>query len=420
MKKFTIILAWLFYLLPDSSAQGTWTHFTKDEGLTSIWVQSIVEDPQGNVWFGTYKGLNKYDGSTLESFTKKDGLPDDNIQVLAVDAQGMVWIGTKKGLCMCDGNRIIPYAKKHALSENKITQIFKDDSGHLWIGGEFSNKYGFLYEYDGDSLISFNKVAGNDMKPVHKIAQGNQGEIWVFTKGKKDDFIFRYMDHAWVAYGSGPGLPVSNYKSLREIDEVLFDQGGDVWCASCERSIDGKITGHGCLMRFDGEQWKTYSNKDGYQTGFGISSLAEDKDGNIWVGNNKGASRFDGSQWTNYTKQSQIPVFFVISMVKDKQENLWLGTAFGVLCNDGSDWIEFDKDLITGRAIQKVFADSRDHIWIGAGDGLSEGGVAMYDGEKWDCYTARDVFGPFAFDFFEDSGGNVWAITKSGISKYQY
>ena len=85
-----------------------------------------------------------------------------------------------------------------------------------------------------------------------------------------------------------------------------------------------------------------------------------------------------------------------------------------------SEWKQFDKDLITSRAIQKVFADSRGHIWIGAGNGLSEGGVGHYDGEKWDLFTARDVFGPFAFNFFEASRVHVWAITKSGISKYEF
>lgn len=420
MKIFTTSLLLLFSCTINASAQGRWTHFTKDNGLTSIWVQSIVEDQQGSIWFGTYKGLNKFNGATLEAFTGREGLPDNNVRALAVDKNGILWVGTDKGLCLYDGNKIVPCDKSNTLSENKITAIAKDDSDNLWIGGEFSNKWGFLYKYDGDSLISYQEIAGQHMKPVHKIAQGKSGEMWVFTVGKKDDFIYRYVDNKWEAYGDGPGLPSSNFKSLREIEVVLSDSRGDLWCASCQRSINGGITGYGCLMRFDGEKWKIYTHKDGYESGYGITSIIEDEAGNIWIGSNLGASVYNGTGWTNYSKKDPVPIRFVSSIVKDAKEDIWLGTSTGVVAFDGSEWRQFDQDLIMGRAIQKVFEDSRGNIWIGAGDGLSEGGVGLYNGEKWDLYTTRDVFGPFAFDFFEDSKGNVWAITKSGISRYEY
>jgi ligand-binding sensor domain-containing protein len=420
MRVFSCFSVLLFCFSINSSAQGTWTHFTKENGLTSIWVQSIVEDQQGNIWFGTWKGLNKFNGETLESFQDREGLPDNNVRAMAIDKNGKLWVGTDKGACLYDGTALVPCEISSTLAENKITAIFKDDSEDLWIGGEFSNKWGFLYKYDGESMTSFNEVAGTHMKPVHKIDQGPDGEMWIFTKGKKDDYIFRLLGDKWDAFGKEGGLPASNYKELREIDVVHFDSKGNLWCAACEKSIDGKITGFGCLMRFDGEQWKTFSKKDGYESGFGISSIVEDEAGQIWVGNNKGASVYNGEKWKNYVKKSPDPVYFVISMLKDAKGDIWLGTALGLIDYNGTDWKHFDKDLLMSRAIQKVFEDSRGNIWIGAGDGLSEGGVGLYDGEKWDLYTTRDVFGPFAFDFYEDARGNVWAITKSGISRYEY
>jgi ligand-binding sensor domain-containing protein len=420
MRIFTSFLFLLFCSTINISAQGTWTHFTKENGLTSIWVQSIVEDQQGNIWFGTRKGLNKFNGETLESFQGREGLPDNNVRAMAMDKNGKLWVGTDKGVCLYDGTDMVPCEISSTLSENKITAIFKDHSGDLWIGGEFSKNWGFLYKYDGDSLISFNEVAGIHMKPVHKIAQSPGGEIWIFTVGKKDDFIFRYLDGHWGAYGKGPGLPTSNYKEYREIEVVMFDSKGGLWCASSEKTIDGDYTGFGCLMWFDGEQWKMFTSKDGYKTGYGITSILEDEKGQIWIGSFKGASVYDGKEWSNYLKNSPESVFFVISMLKDAKGDVWLGTGLGLIDFNGAEWKRFDKDLLMGRVIQKVFEDSRGHIWIGAGNGLSEGGVGLYNGEKWDLYTTRDVFGPFAFDFYEDSKGNVWAITKSGISRYEY
>ena len=56
----------------------SFTHFTEKEGLAKNYIYSIVEDRNGNIWFGTRGGgVSMYNGETFTYFTKKDGLIDN-------------------------------------------------------------------------------------------------------------------------------------------------------------------------------------------------------------------------------------------------------------------------------------------------------------------------------------------------------
>ncbi len=62
-----------------------------------------------NVWFGTNKGLTKYDGSTWTTWNKSNSqLPDDEVKALAFDRKGNLWIGTTNGLAEFKEGGTIP------------------------------------------------------------------------------------------------------------------------------------------------------------------------------------------------------------------------------------------------------------------------------------------------------------------------
>ncbi|HET9798450.1 MAG TPA: two-component regulator propeller domain-containing protein, partial [Gemmatimonadaceae bacterium] len=46
---------------------------TPDDGLSSSYVQSIFQDRRGFFWFGTDKGLDRYDGYTVHSYRHQRG-----------------------------------------------------------------------------------------------------------------------------------------------------------------------------------------------------------------------------------------------------------------------------------------------------------------------------------------------------------
>ena len=81
-------------------------HLTTEEGLSHSWVTCIYQDNPGFMWFGTFDGLNKFDG--YDFFTYRHNLNDPNslplniIRSICEDDSENLWIATTQGLCLYD------------------------------------------------------------------------------------------------------------------------------------------------------------------------------------------------------------------------------------------------------------------------------------------------------------------------------
>ncbi len=88
-------------------------NFSQDKGLTHInafgirngsvarileHVFAIEEDSQGNIWFGDRDtGAWKYDGKTITNYSKKDGLTTSFVQTIYKDNNDELWFGLADG-----------------------------------------------------------------------------------------------------------------------------------------------------------------------------------------------------------------------------------------------------------------------------------------------------------------------------------
>jgi len=67
-----------------------------------------------------------------------DGLSNNNVNCIFQDNQGYMWFGTHRGLNRYDGYNIKIYSQKssdtHSISSSRISCIYQDKSGTLWIG----------------------------------------------------------------------------------------------------------------------------------------------------------------------------------------------------------------------------------------------------------------------------------------------
>lgn len=89
--------------------KADWESYSKEDGLICDSVYAIGKDQTGNVWFGTHKGVSKFNGTTWINYTTKDGLIDNKINTLAIDKDGSVWFGTDKGISHFINNQWINY-----------------------------------------------------------------------------------------------------------------------------------------------------------------------------------------------------------------------------------------------------------------------------------------------------------------------
>jgi ligand-binding sensor domain-containing protein len=114
------------------------------------------------MWFGTYDGLNKYDGYefTIYRHDPKDpsSLISNQIKSLYQDNEGNLWITTFSGISLYDrdGDRFINYNTDNGYNLGKYDtwSMFKDSRGNYWI---CTNDNGLVkYEMDKNRATIYN------------------------------------------------------------------------------------------------------------------------------------------------------------------------------------------------------------------------------------------------------------------------
>lgn len=149
---------WISYLLEDKEGMiwiGTYKglavlnpqtdnfiNYKKQNNLLPGYVvYSLLESSNGEIWAGTSEGLvclNK-DRLTPVLFTTADGLPSDIICGLAEDEKKNIWISTHQGISKLypPEKKFINYYAGDGLQGNEFTRtaVFKDKRGKIFFGG---------------------------------------------------------------------------------------------------------------------------------------------------------------------------------------------------------------------------------------------------------------------------------------------
>ena len=85
-----------------NSRDISFEHIDISNGLSQNTVQTIIQDREGFMWFGTKDGLNRFDGRHFKVFrhmpNSSDGLGNNQIRCLEEDWDGNILIGTNAGL----------------------------------------------------------------------------------------------------------------------------------------------------------------------------------------------------------------------------------------------------------------------------------------------------------------------------------
>src|SRR5215469_8124175 len=77
-----------------------------EQGLSNNAVTCMCRDGKGFMWFGTYDGLNRYDGYGFTIYRNIIGDPTslicNNIASLAADGHDNLWVSGQKGISILD------------------------------------------------------------------------------------------------------------------------------------------------------------------------------------------------------------------------------------------------------------------------------------------------------------------------------
>ncbi len=129
--------------LPLSSNTGLGTQTRHDLSVTvdggpsynPDYVFSALWDRRrGGVWFGTWGGgASHFDGDkTWLSYSRADGLAGDIVYSMAQAQDGTLWFGTDRGISRFDGENWTTFS--HGLVNRHIYAIVVGDDGTVWAG----------------------------------------------------------------------------------------------------------------------------------------------------------------------------------------------------------------------------------------------------------------------------------------------
>jgi len=102
IKRLTILALFFLVSLSLRADFRTNVHFiSRSEGLSNGAVNAIAKDAEGYIWFGTWNGLNRYDGNSMVTYlpgSNFNSIHNHVIRELYPTASGPIWLRTNKGI----------------------------------------------------------------------------------------------------------------------------------------------------------------------------------------------------------------------------------------------------------------------------------------------------------------------------------
>lgn len=444
-----------------------------DDGLSSTTVTTICQDARGFMWFGTYDGLNKFDGFEFTIYRNEKLNPasvsGNAITRIFEDSRANLWIGTKNGLDMYDPStdQFIHY-KIRSDQKTYITDIIELPSGELIISSSDQ-----LYKINlTDTLCTqfLNKELTEHriaLNTISKLCYDSKGILWIAERsniglvtcnlktgaikilstsnqsenGLLSNFVHDILedDHGNMWIGTNEGLNVYNRRSGKFViyrhDPLDSLSLSDNICSNIFQDSKNNIwigTSQGGLNLFNRHE-KTFNHfqydkfHESSLNHNSVQSIYEDKNGIFWVGtsNGIGLSHITPVNFLTYRNipgnSNTLSHNFVTTFAEDNNGDLWIGTDGGGLNHFERSTGHFLRDFpttdLTPYSILALLRDSKNNLWVGS----YADGVSVYNSQRESFVTFRhDPENPKSLScddvrcIFESSTGDIWIVTNGG------
>ena len=303
-------------------------HLTEENGLVSSTVQCVMQDREGNYWFGTNSGISMT-GSFDNYAIAQNGVRLKGIHGMTPDSYNRIWLYSRSKLYLFQDDQLIPvdlegtpiertgiyqvniYNSELTISNSlglfqmPLTKAFPDlrklkkiadfqstnsfslrslisDSTGIWIGAER-----ILYNYyNGRFLpVKFDHHDTLSLRP-NKIVQDKYGYHWYgdYTMGLYRGTMDR-TDNSKLLFKD-----ITLYKSLNidssfvtaYISDILFDKENNLWFSSRPTGVY-KLT----IDSNGVDSYKFYSTANGLLSN-DVRNIFCDEEGRMWFMTQKG------------------------------------------------------------------------------------------------------------------------------------
>lgn len=410
-----------------------WGSVTLFNGLPSDNVRAISQTPDGVLWFGTDNGLARFDGRRVETIAIPDA-DSNKILSLELAADGSLWIGTENGAIRYADNR---FEKIEGTGELSVTAILPGENMLLATASGLLLKV--KTNEDGSFAVEMaaaeiTESSGQTVKITSLVRHG--GRVFAGTGGRS----LLLLDDSSLVEASGRSRPYF-------VNALAGDSSGNVWAGADVAgsgsglfSLDdvgrperiGEMTGDVLSVEPDGRGgvWAgteksglflfresreinhfTFENTSGSLRSNTIYSIFVDRESVVWIGTNRGVSRFDSSSPFLQSISDSPNSNFVRTLYRTRDGRILAGTNRGLFANDGKTWKELPG--FEQKAIYAIGEDSDGSFLAGTAAGiLDSSGKLISEGDtraiaNFQGWTFAAVFGRGVVEIVEEKQSNL-------------
>jgi signal transduction histidine kinase/ligand-binding sensor domain-containing protein len=282
------------------------------------------------------------------------------------------------------------WRSREGFTKGGVHAIAQTPDGFLWLGTDFG-----LVRFDGVRTSQWQPPQGEALphSMIRDLLVARDGGLWIATS----QGLARWSHGELVTYPQFQGWFVNG---------LLQDRQGTVWASG--NLLEGRC--QVCAMRSD--RTDCYGSDGTF--GAWATTMAEDRDGNLWIATAKGLWR-----WQPGTPQ----LYSLPDAVLGNLHSLSTLPTGGmlVLTTKGAERIvEGGKASLywalpaTGLHANAVFTDRDGAVWIGTDQGLSH----LHNARMDEFGQSDGLSGDNVGSLFEDREGNVWVATTEGIDRF--
>jgi signal transduction histidine kinase/ligand-binding sensor domain-containing protein len=280
--------------------------------------------------------------------------------------------------------------------------IQQTKDGYVWIGTR-----GGLLRFDGIQFVHWTPPPGRQLpaQGIYALAAGNDGSLWIGTGNG-------------LAHWTGHDLV--NYSQRGAIASIVIRLNGEVWITRAIYSDD-----QGPLCKVSGAHLDCHGKADGIKFPY-ASALAEDRSGQLWIGDASGIGRWApgaSKRYSLHQLEAGEGLDGVQALAAGVDGALLVGMdrtgkGLGLEQFRQEKWLPCCGPGVDGSRFQvtALFLDRDQALWVGT----SNDGIYRIYQSKTDHYSSlTGLSGDSINNFMQDEEGNLWVATSRGIDSFR-
>lgn len=395
------------------------------DNLSNNVILDIYQDLAGIIWVGTMSGgLNKYnpdkDNFTVYIKGNKNSISDNIVRSIYQPKPGILYLATEKGLNIFDVklNHFTSYQNKnndqYSISDDAVYKIFKDKQGGIWAGTYFGGLNYYHpkvsgFEYYYPTGVS-NSLSGNAVSAFLEISPSN------FLIGTEDGGLnfFNAIEKTFKKY---PFLPSQDSLSYHNIHALYKDKKGNIWIGMYTGGLNILNPKTGKIKRY-----KSVANDTTTLSDNSIYSIDEDLSGRIWISTISGLNLYNPLT-DNFTriKGKNLDKSCVYQVHQDTNGIVWIATYDNGLVSLDTKNNKLEqynhnpnKNSISTNKVISIYDDNKGNLWLGTdGGGLNRFNKATKKFTVID--NAYSTNSAVVYGILADAKGNLWCSTNNGM-----